>query len=101
MTMMWVQKHPRATADMLGLLPTLVSDTDPRGAREQFNTNYQGGWDPFPGFTRTPQGLKYPGDPPMPLLAEAKLRDELIEFYDCAWVAVVQPDGSFEVCRMD
>jgi hypothetical protein len=51
-------------------------------------------------------GLVYPGDPKLPLLAEATLhagseRPEVVRFYDCALVAVVQPDGSFEVSRMD
>lgn len=98
----WKLLHPNATPDMLGFIPGFLSDTDPRPAREQFQSNYVGGWQPFPGFTMRPNGdLSYPGDPPTKLLAEAKLRDETIRFYQHAWVAVIQPDGSFEISRMD
>jgi hypothetical protein len=88
---------------MLGYIPGFLSEDDPRPAREQIDANYRhgGGWRPFKGHTRTAVGLRYPGDPPMALLATSRLRDEVIEFYDCQWLAIVQPDGSFEVCRMD
>jgi hypothetical protein len=88
---------------MLGYIPGFLDETDPRPAREQIDTNYAqgGGWRPTQGFERTLQGLKYPGDPPMALIAVTALRDELIEFYDCQWLLILQPDGSFEVSRMD
>lgn len=47
------------------------------------------------------RGITFPGDPMMPLLAEAKLGKETIRIYDCAWVAIVQEDGSFEISRID
>lgn len=95
--------HPLVTPAHLGYLPDFLSEDDPRPAREQFHANYQfGGWQPFKGHELGPNNeLHYPGDPPLIPLAQAKLRDELIVFYDCAWVAVIQPDRSFEVCRMD
>jgi len=101
--MIWIMKHPQATPEMLGFIPQMLSEHDPRPAREQFDSAYGhcGGWQAFHGFTMTATGLRYPGDPEMPLLAETKLRDETIRFYDCAWVAIVQPDGSYEICRMD
>jgi hypothetical protein len=101
--MKWILKHPKATFDMLGFLPMMFDDRNPLPAREQADHNYNhgGGWQPFPHFKMTEKGLKYPGDPVMPLLAEAKLRDETIRFYECAWVAIIQPDGSYEICRMD
>lgn len=100
--MIWVAKHPQFRPDMLGYIPTFLNEDDPRPVREQFNHAYSGGWRPFPGFEMLPNGdMAYPGDPPTELLAETKLRNETIRFYDCAWVAIVQPDGSFEVCRMD
>jgi hypothetical protein len=97
--MIWVMKHPRAVPEMLGYLPGMLSENDPRPARDQLDDNYE--WRPFEGFTMLPDGLAYPGDPLMPLLAETMLRDETIRFYDCSWVAIVQPDGSYEMCRMD
>lgn len=92
------------TMEMLGFIPDFLSEADPRSAREQFNANYShaGGWKPFKGFTMLKNGnLKYPGDEPTRLLAETRLRDETIRFYQHAWVAVIQTDGSYEICRMD
>ena len=99
----WTIKHPQATMEMLGFVPSFLDDSDPRPARIQFDHNYSfaGGWTPFPGFTMRSDSLLYPGDPPLLLLAETKLRDETIRFYNASWVAIIQPDGSFEVCRMD
>jgi len=101
--MIWRMKHPQATPEMLGFIPDMLSEESPLPAKEQFDRAYGhgGGWQTFHGFTMTTTGLRYPGDPEMPLLAETKLRDETIRFYDCAWVAIVQQDGSYEICRMD
>ena len=98
-------KHPKATQEMLGFLPEFWSEHNPASAKEQVNRSYAhgGGWYPFKGFEMAADGssILYPGDPPMPLIAETKLRDETIRLYDRAWVAIVQKDGSYEICRMD
>jgi hypothetical protein len=91
---------------LLGFLPLFLSRADPRSASEQFNERYAhgGGWMPQKGFGRyDPQGhdLYFEGDPVYRALAKAQLRDETLVFYDCSWVAIFQPDGSFEVSRMD
>ena len=101
--MIWTAKHPKADLDMLGYLPSMLNEADPRSAREQIDANYNhgGGWQPFKGHTMLANGLAYPDDPVMPLLFETKLRDEIIRFYDCAWLAIVQPDGSYEIARVD
>jgi hypothetical protein len=100
--MIWIPKHPRAHVDMLGYIPGFLSENDPRPAREQIDFNYRyGGWQPMPGFTMVPNGLAYVGDPTMRLLFETKLRDETIRFYEGEWLAIIQPDGSYEVARMD
>lgn len=102
--MLWIMKHPQATLEMLGYIPGFLSEHDPRPAREQLHTGYShgGGWEPFVGFSMLPNGdMSYPGDPPTQLLAETQLRNETIRFYEHAWVAIVQPDGSFEVARLD
>lgn len=102
--MHWKMLHPRASIEMLGVIPDFLDESDPRPAREQFNDRYgfAGGWQPFSGFKMQPDGnIAYPGDPPYGALAETKLRDELIRFYHLSWVAIIQPDGSFEVSRMD
>ncbi len=97
-------KHPKADQDMLGIIPEFLSEQDPRPAAAQIAENYIGGWSNSAGSRRiqlTDRGMEYPGDPPRPLIAEAKLRDEVIKFYAGAWIAIVQPDGSFEIDRID
>lgn len=91
--------------DLVGFIPTFLSENDPRPAREQFNTGYihGGGWRPFDKFAFNPQSLalKYPGDPPMQPVAKMTLRDEQIYVYPYAWVLILQKDGSHEIARMD
>jgi|SRR5215471_1888501 len=97
-----IPRDPRATLEHWGYIPLWLSDDDPRPAKEQLNSGYVSGWRPFKGFTMNAQeALVYPGDPPQRPIAEIKLREERIILYPSAWVAIIQPDGSFEVCRMD
>lgn len=96
--------HPRANSSHVGDIPLWLSEADPRRASEQLNGWYGhgGGWNPFRGFElREDNSIKYPGDPAHPPIAEMRLRDELILVYESAWVAVIQKDRSFEICRMD
>lgn len=96
--------HPRATWDHVGLIPDMLSEHNPKPAVQQLHDGYShgGGWDPFNGFKlAADNSLTYPGDPALKPIAEMKLRDELILVYEHSWVAVIQPDRSFEVCRMD
>lgn len=100
----WTFYHPRMTLDHLGLIPDMLDDNNPTSAKAQLHSGYLhgGGWRPFKGFKLLDDNsLKYPGDPIYPVRATAKLRNETIAFYDHSWVAVIQPDRSFEVCRMD
>lgn len=99
----WVVIHPKATVDMLGLVPMFLLDNDPRPAREQFDERYHfGGWRPISGFEMWEnEFIKFPEDPELPPLLERKLRDERIVMYPNALFAIIQPDGSFEIARMD
>lgn len=99
----WKLCHPAFTYEGLGYLPSFLSEKDTRSAREQLDSGYKqfGGWRPFHGFKMTDRGLEYPNDPPQPLLAEAKLRDEVVRFYKGSWVAIIQTDGSYEIAKMD
>jgi hypothetical protein len=101
----WELLHPKMTPEHLGLIPGWITDKDPDPAWKQIDKNYQhgGGWrHGTMGFTfRGDNTLEYPGDPPLHPLAETWLRDELILFYDHAIIAIVQPDRSFEVARID
>lgn len=106
--MIWIAKRPRMKPEMLGFIPSFLSDDDPRPAREQINERYQhgGGWRPFQGFIMIPDGLLYKGDPMMRLLYETVLhstsdKPEVIRFYQHDWLAIVQRDGSYEIARLD
>lgn len=102
--MIWMIVHPQADEQCLGFVPAFFNDRDPRSAREQLDANYQhgGGFMPDPAFRMMRDGrLAYPGDPPLELLAETRLRDEIIRLYECEFLAIIQPDGSYEVTRCD
>lgn len=102
--MVWQFLHPKATPEHLGLLPWMLDANDADCATAQFDKNYQhgGGWRPQSGFhLNEDNSLDYPGDPPLVPIAQTNLRDELIVIYDYGYVAVIQPDRTFEACRMD
>lgn len=102
--MVWQFLVPGMTPEHLGLLPMMLDPSDPDPARVQFDKNYQhgGGWYPQPNFKLLDNNvLSYPGDPPFAPVAMTKLRDELILLYEYSYVAIIQPDRTFEVCRMD
>lgn len=91
--------------DILGLIPGMLDDGNDLSAAKQLDHAYShgGGWRPFDGFVLDKEtlGIKYEDDPEMFPLVETKLRDERILFYPYAWVMILQPDNSFEICRMD
>lgn len=99
----WRLLHPRATFDMLGYVPMFLEDTDTRPAREQFEERYEyGGWRPNEGFSKDDKDfITYPGDPALPPIAERMVGDERVVMYPCSLFAIIQPDGSFEVARLD
>lgn len=101
----WELLVPGMTEDHLGLLPFMLDENDPASAREQFDRNYQhgGGWRSSSlRFQLTEDDwLLYSPDPPLPPVARTRLRQESIVLYPHAWVAIIQPDRSFEACRMD
>lgn len=92
---------------LAGLLPEFFDLEDPRPAKTQLNETYEhgGGFTPLPGFKlhQGPEGcaLEYPGDPLFRERCRGQLRDETIVLFDYSWLAIIQPDGRFEVCRCD
>jgi hypothetical protein len=103
-TMQFISHHPQATIDTMGFITLWLSEHNPAPAKEQLHRGYAHGrgWRPFEGFTLgADDSLKYPNDPPMKPFCEVSLRDERVVMYPHAWVAIIQPDRSFEVCRMD
>jgi hypothetical protein len=103
--MIWELLHPEMTAEHLGLLPEMLDTNNPASAREQFHHNYAhgGGWFPFNGFKLKDDNSLHSdsGDPDLYPVARTRLRDELILLYPHSWVAIIQPDRSFAVARMD
>lgn len=100
----WTFHLPDVSLDTLGFIPIFLSLNNPNSARLQIDENYQhgGGWRPLPKFKLLDDNsLKYPGDPKMKPLASCTLRNETIVFYDGAFVAIIQPDRSFEAARID
>ena len=94
--------------DRLGLIPEIITPLDPRPVRRQIEERYAhgGGYLPIEGFTITYKEngtarLHYPGDPAFEEWGRAQINNELVIVFDCALVAIVQPDWSFEVVRMD
>jgi hypothetical protein len=88
----------------LGFLPGLINEDDPRPVKEQLDDTYRhgGGWNPMGGWRLSEdRSLNYPNDPPMKPLAMTTLRHETLLFYPHAFLCVLQPDGSFEVSRVD
>ena len=106
-------RNPRHGGDSVGYLPHFFNESDPRPAKAQAHDNYAhgGGWNPFNGFELSKEiaeneltetySIKYPGDPAYHELARGKLRNELIVVFPHAWVAIIQPDETFEISRMD
>ena len=90
-----------------GGLPAFFDENDPRSARDQLHENYAygGGVRPFKGFTLHGAPLyahlSYPGDPSMMEVARAKIRDELLILFQGSWLAIIQPDGSHIITRVD
>lgn len=104
---MWTKHKKRLSYDMLGFIPYIIDENDPRPVAEQIDDRYAhgGGWKPFGESEWKMSGdrskIYYPGDPPLSLLFSTRIRDEQVLVYDCAMVAVVQKDGRFAVTRMD
>ena len=103
--------HPRMTMELIGpYLPTwlTIAERNPAPITKTLGQLYAhgGGWRPFEGFTlNDDNSLSYPGDPPtLPLatfIFEGAHEGEIAVFYQHEWVAVIAPDRSFEICRMD
>ena len=101
--MNYVGLDPRFNLKQLGYIPDFMSEDDPRPASEQLDENYIGGWRPLAGWKLDPatMTLAYPDDPPLEPFAFTELHGDRILFYPHAQVMILQPDGAFEVSRMD
>lgn len=89
---------------IVGYIPTFLSDSDMRSAKEQINERYKhgGGWNTFKGFKKDANdNLQYPGDPKLQPLAKITFRDEVLLIYESGLTVIKQPDGSWEAARLD
>ena len=94
----------RYDREVLGFIPDFLDPDDPRSASAQFNERYAhgGGWNPMSAWKMGPTGeIRYPEDETLFPIAIGILHDGVIRVYPSAWVSITQPDGSFEVSRMD
>jgi hypothetical protein len=91
--------------DLVGILPGFFSEDDPRSAAKQLDTAYAhgGGWRPMFKWSLNLNDLSitYPGDEPIHPYAKAQLRDEKLYLYPYSWLCIIQPDGSYEISRVD
>jgi hypothetical protein len=104
----WLGLHPDFDPDRhLGLLADIFRSDDPRPAKEQANDRYRhgGGWHNQPRWTfnRETKEMVFPGDAPLMPLAITILpkTKEIVALYPHDYIAIVQADGTFEMCRMD
>lgn len=100
------KKHYSDVYDVVGDIKYFASEENTEESLvEQFDRMYShgGGWNPLDGFelNKDTGAIKYPGDPEMPPLATAKFRNQTVNVYQYAFVAIIEEDGSFEVARMD
>lgn len=91
--------------DLIGFLPEILQDSDPRPAKDQLNERYShgGGYQPFDGFKLIDDAhtIQYPDDPPYKPLAGSylPLSKEHLYLYPNAWLRIVQADGSWTITR--
>ena len=96
--------EPGVTLQTLGALPDMLDANDPAPAREQLDRGYRhgGGFRGLSGwYLGADDVLHFPGDRPYRPIAEMRMRDERILVFEGSFVAVIAPDRSFEVARMD
>lgn len=102
----WVALSRRFCAGDLGFLWDILIPEDERKVKDQLNDRYAhgGGYRPFKGFKldRMTMTLHYPGDPPFKPAAMTTIGDEQVFFYPSgAWLLILQPNGDYEVTRVD
>jgi hypothetical protein len=92
-------------SEVWGLIPSFLDTDDPRSAKQQFDAHY--GWQPFEGFKLNFDNMELiydkgdASDPPLSPISVIFFRFEKIILFPHAWVMILQPDRSWEICRMD
>lgn len=100
----WPRVDDAAIRESMGFIPAFLT-THEGSAAAQFDAAYQkyGGWSPMAAWVMDDQGvLRYPGDEPVyPAAILEKSDGETVRFYPGAWVSIRQPNGDYEVARLD
>jgi len=99
----WEVLDKQLTQKNISYLKFFLHEDDQRSASEQINERYRyGSWHNFKGFKHLGDGVIQFQDAPVDYpIAKAHLRAEVIYAYRYDWIAVFQPDGSFEVSRVN
>jgi hypothetical protein len=102
----WVALDARFRPEHLGFLPDILLHDDQRSVKDQLEDRYAhgGGWRPIEGLklNRKTMVMRYPGDPPYKPAAFTTIGKEIVVFYpQCSLLTIIQPDGSYEVTRVD
>lgn len=94
--------------ELWGIIPTFLDVHDKRGAQEQIDARYMGGWNTAkewlrlePETNRLIAVNEAEGDPPLDPRSKLYFRDEMLIVYDGEWVVVLRPDKSWDVARLD
>ena len=96
--------HPGGLDYAAGIIGLLDNLDEPFVAQIERNYQHGGGWRPLPGWTFDGQArtIKYPRDEALkPLVEIVTEAGDVALVYAYAWVCVVQPDGAFDVARLD
>lgn len=97
--------RPGYRPEDIGFVPYFFEAGDERHPAEQIAERYAhgGGWTPQEGFTIEEDGLRYKDGAKDRLLFSFMVHGhpQTLHLYECAWLAIVEPDGSFAVSRVD
>lgn len=106
----WTFHHPRASIKTLGFIPGWLHADNAAPLSAQIDQNYKhgGGWYScrkfWGGIDEDGQLLSKPedGEAPLPLIASVQHPNgQKLHFYPHEMVAVIFPDGSFDLARID
>jgi hypothetical protein len=94
-------------AHLTGDLQYMLDDEDPAPAVEQFNQRSAAGWRSRrsrwtnDGAGEAITSRTFSRNERLTPIARARLRDETILLYPMSWVLIEQPNGEWDIARMD
>lgn len=89
----------------IGFIPDFLSPDCEDSAAKQIGRNYKhgGGWRPLEGYSLDlePGIVTHSSGLQMRPIAAAVMRAEVIAIYPRGYVAIIQPNGVFEIAKVD